>query len=274
MSLEEFVWREEDHYQQIVRDRQELIRANGPTPDRVNSFPPGDIFYVLWDFYVAGFNCPHRIQRLGNLGDGGKWICGVERLATQRTPCVVYSFGVNHDSSFEASFLSRAPNCQVWGYDFSVSEFGPQTNNIPELRAKTHFHPYMLAATDKPHNDPQEYTINTLMEMNGHNFIDVLKIDIEGGEFVALESFLRPYSVPGGPIMPVGQLEIEIHAWSGASDFAKFNPWWELLEKAGFRPFWTEPNLPYVSHLRTLPDVAEYSFINIKGRHALITDNY
>ena len=37
MSLEEFVQREEENYQMILRDRHELIRQYGPTPDRVDS---------------------------------------------------------------------------------------------------------------------------------------------------------------------------------------------------------------------------------------------
>jgi len=28
--------------------------------------------------------------------------------------------GINGESSFEASLLERAPDCQVYGYDFSV----------------------------------------------------------------------------------------------------------------------------------------------------------
>ena len=37
MSLEEFVAQEEDHYQQILRDRQAMIQHYGPTPDKVDS---------------------------------------------------------------------------------------------------------------------------------------------------------------------------------------------------------------------------------------------
>ncbi|KAI0697284.1 methyltransferase domain-containing protein [Cytidiella melzeri] len=274
MSLEEFVQREEESYQLALRDRQEMIALYGPDPKMIDSWPPGDIFYVLWDFYIAAFNCPHRIQRIGNLGDGGKWLCGVERLAAQTTPCNVYSFGVNNDSSFEAAFLHRAPNCQIWGYDFSVSSWGPQIQDNPVLLPSAHFFPYKASSRDLTHSRPPEYTIETLMRQNGHTFIDVLKIDIEGYEFEVLDAFLSPYAQPDGPVLPVGQLEIEIHAWGVYTNFAVFNPWWELLEHAGFRPFWTEPNLPKVSHTLTLPDTAEYSFINVRGRHSLITDHY
>ena len=44
------------------------------------------------DFFIPSFQCPHHVERIGVLGDGGKWVCGVERLAKQEK-CVIYSFG-------------------------------------------------------------------------------------------------------------------------------------------------------------------------------------
>jgi hypothetical protein len=96
------------------------------------------------DFFIAAFQCPHRVERIGTLGDGGKWMCGVDRIAKQEK-CVIYSFGlsflppphclhrprvnphtlciltgVNRESSFEADLMKRAPGCEAWGYDYSV----------------------------------------------------------------------------------------------------------------------------------------------------------
>lgn len=80
------------------------------------------------------------MERIGTLGDGGKWVCGLERLEDKKD-CIIYSVGalfliysifsiemnipsisagVNGESSFEATLLQRAPGCQVYGYDFSV----------------------------------------------------------------------------------------------------------------------------------------------------------
>lgn len=237
--------------------------------DPSHRFPPGDIFYTLWDFFIPAFNCPHRLDRIGALGDGGKWVCGVDRLAAQHAPCVVYSFGINKDSSFEAALLQRAPNCEVWGYDYSVTIFGPEIHDNPVLSPKTHFSPYMLGAHDNPHLDPPEWTVQGLMARNGHAFVDLLKVDIEGGEFDALAAFLKPFVGASAPVLPVGQLEIEIHAWNERGDFAPFYSWWLLMEKAGLRPFFTEPNIVHVSHLRTRPDVVEVRIPAEQGRLSL-----
>jgi hypothetical protein len=104
---------------------------------------------VTGDFFIPAFQCPHRVQRVGTLGDGGKWVCGLDRVAKQ-DKCVIYSFGpfhsipfshplppapqrrltsifsqnftgINGESSFESTLLQRAPGCEVWGYDYSVN---------------------------------------------------------------------------------------------------------------------------------------------------------
>src|SRR5712691_5504595 len=45
------------------------------------------------DFFTPAFQCPHRVERVGTLGDGGKWVCGLDRVAKQKH-CVIYSFGL------------------------------------------------------------------------------------------------------------------------------------------------------------------------------------
>lgn len=135
--------------------------------------------------------------------------------------------------------------------------------------------------------------------MNGHSFIDILKIDIEGGEFDALTTLFASYlpspedeldyipfspypnsnpqlaknrnpasssdsdDLPSlqGPALPFGQLQLEIHAWGeNGEPFSKFLKWWERLERVGLRPFWTEPNLVYVNVVKgALPNLAEVS---------------
>lgn len=86
--------------------------------------------------------------------------------------------GINGESSFEAEILERAPGCQVWGYDFSVKSFGPEIEEDPRLALRAHFHPYGLGGADEPAADPPFYTLQTLMELNGHTFIDILKVSL------------------------------------------------------------------------------------------------
>lgn len=258
-------------YSKVLNDRKGLIKKFGPQPKDVEMFPPNTPPwppYTVWDFFPAAFNCPHEIERLGALGDGGKWVCGISRVA-EKPDCIVYSFGINLESSFEAEILANTDHCQIWGYDFSVKSFGPE---IPFNRAhRTHFSAVGLAGSDKPHEDPPMFTLESLMRKNGHTHIDILKIDIEGWEFETITTLLTPYITSGKPL-PFGQLQLEIHIWN--KSFAEYLEWWEKLEAAGLRPFWTEPNLVYQNYNKktNTADLAEYSFLNIKGDNVFIKD--
>jgi len=277
-------WKEYDHdlpgrmdrahhiYDRLLKDRQGLIKKHGPQPKDVINFPPDKAPwppYTIWDYFPAAFNCPHEVNRLGALGDGGKWICGISRLA-HKPDCVVYSFGINYESSFEAQVLDRTQDCQIYGYDFSVKSFGPE---VPSHQAhRTHFHAFGLSGSDEhgPDDKPPMYTLESLLKLNGHKHIDLLKIDIEGWEFETLSTLLKPYIDSGEPL-PFGQLSVEIHL--GDKSFEYFLGWWEMLEAAGLRPFWTEPNLVYlIYNKKGTPDLAEYSFLNVKGDNIFIKD--
>jgi len=114
------------------------------------------------------------------------------------------------------------------------------------------------------------YALQSLMAQNGHTFIDILKIDIEGWEFDALSAIIKEYKSHGQPL-PFGQLQLEVHVWK--KNFTDFLSWWEMLEGAGLRPFWTEANLVYLNYNRgSSADLAEYSFVNINAEHALTSD--
>ncbi|KAJ7505397.1 methyltransferase domain-containing protein [Mycena galericulata] len=265
------VARSERIYNKLLLDRKDLIQKFGPTPADVALFPPNKDpwpAYTVWDFFPAAYNCPHEVQRLGALGDGGKWVCGISRVET-KPDCIVYSFGINYESSFEAEILANTEHCEIWGYDFSVNAFGPE---IPRAQAhRTHFRPYGLAGTDSaPDAIPKMYTIESLMKMNGHTHIDILKVDIERWEFETLSALLKPYLSSGKPL-PFGQLQLEIHLWD--MSFADYLTWWESLESAGLRPFWTEPNMVYLNYNGAgTSDLAEYSFLNTKGDNIFIKD--
>ena len=91
-------------------------------------------------------------------------------------------------------------------------------------------------------NLPRSYSYSVLL--SGHAFMDILKIDTEGAEFDALTSFLNAH-VHGH--LPIGQLQLEIHAQGDRARFDGFLKWWESLEAAGLRPFSFEPNLLHIT---------------------------
>jgi hypothetical protein len=120
-SLEAKLAYQEDQYQDYLKHRQGLIKKWGPSVDQVKTFPHNGQFYTMWDFFIPAFTCPFPVTRTGQLGDGGKFVCGLDRII-KRPNCIIYSLGVEGDSSFESEVLRRSSTCQIYGYDFSVQQ--------------------------------------------------------------------------------------------------------------------------------------------------------
>ncbi|ODM98557.1 Methyltransferase-like protein 24 [Orchesella cincta] len=251
----------EKNWYDSVLLRHEFIESK----NSLEEFKPwGDTgFTILWNLFAPTFDCPYMKKRIGSIGDGGKWVCGFELLEeTKQTgaPCVVYSFGVNRESSFEAEILEKT-NCHVFAYDMTVRKMGQQ---ISETNRKLSFKPVGLGVN----NTRNLRTLTTLMEENGHTWINMLKIDIEGAEFATLESLFKIYDV-----LPFGQLQLEIH--SHRLSFPEFYHWWERLESKGLRAFSSEINLnPCVNSKADKPDLMEYSFINVHANNLLVPSGF
>jgi hypothetical protein len=128
------------------------------------------------------------------MGDGGKWVCGLER-ATHHRNCVIYSMGVERQSSFEQEVLRQSPDCQVYGelfivsciphgkfdlhlagFDYSVSQWGPELLADTEVNGRAHFFPYKIGAVDNHDVTPKEYSLQGIMRELGHDFIDIWKV--------------------------------------------------------------------------------------------------
>ncbi|KAJ7872200.1 methyltransferase domain-containing protein [Mycena leptocephala] len=257
-------------YQAVVRERKAAIEKIGG-PNALAIPEPHTTSYSIWDLFAPAFSCPFPVSRVGTMGDGGKYVCGLER-ATRHPNCVVYSMGVETKSSFEQEVLTQSQDCQVYGFDFSVSEWGPELRGDHKVNGRAHFYPYKIGAVDRHGADPKEYSLQGIMQELGHDFIDIWKIDIEGWEFSALTAIIESFK---GKPLPFGQMQIEIHLNYEPDHIATvgaFDKWWTTLEEAGLRPFWTETNFIDVSYFRRGANVVEWSFINIRGKHPLVDD--
>jgi FkbM family methyltransferase len=143
---------------------------------------------------------------------------------------VVYSFGVGNDISFDISLIQA--------YGVSVHAFDPTDNSArfladSDLPAEYHFHQVALSDADgtaefhairRPgprylpgtvldvrDRNPGDLTVETLslqtiMERLGHTEIDVLKMDIEGGEYRVIDQLARSR-------IPARQIVLEFHPY-------------------------------------------------------------
>ena len=58
------------------------------------------------------------IDRYGNLGDGGKWVCGTHTILDHRR--VIYSIGSDLDTSFELNMHTQDPDADIHTFDHTV----------------------------------------------------------------------------------------------------------------------------------------------------------
>jgi hypothetical protein len=72
----------------------------------------------------------------------GKWVCGLER-ATHHKNCVIYSMGVERQSSFEQEVLRQGKDCQV---------YGARSSSLPSIYSLFFFliSTYVLQASTSP----------------------------------------------------------------------------------------------------------------------------
>jgi hypothetical protein len=119
-----------------ARERAQALRSTFPPEVLSNSNSNLSNIVRAWDFYAPDYNCPLLKERVGRIGDGGKWVCGM-RLLSEARRCLVYSLGSQGDTTFEDEFLSRTL-CEVHTFDPFLSA---DTQTAVENRPGLHFHP-------------------------------------------------------------------------------------------------------------------------------------
>ena len=71
-------------------------------------------------------------------------------------------------SQIEDETIART-HCEVWAYDFTVTDFGKQLSAEHKLRA--HFTTAGISGTTNTSSNPPFYTIQDLMKLNGHDYM-------------------------------------------------------------------------------------------------------
>lgn len=143
-----------------------------------------------------------RVVRIGNIGDGGWEICEDTEFRPTN-PCLVYSFGINNDFSFDDHMADRY-NCEVHSFDPSMTD----TAEGKRKQKQWFYHIGLGDQTQTMANGWKMTTLKDLLKNHGQTEakIDILKIDIEKYEWQTLIQIFE-----SGGLRNIKQLLLELH---------------------------------------------------------------
>ena len=163
-----------------------------------------------------------QVLRLGHSGDGGWDVCADQLQpygSNGATGCVVYSFGINDDISFDEAIVERFPGCTVFAFDPSIGrqtgqDFGPKIKFYNQGLGAVNSNTLGSAGSSHPGKRWNIQTLESTMLMLGHSKLDVLKMDIESDEWEVFASWMRADHY----VRPFNQLLGELHFGDPALD--------------------------------------------------------
>ncbi|CAF0953664.1 unnamed protein product [Adineta steineri] len=189
-------------------------------------------------------------QRIGNPGDGGKWICDIHRFTQMNmTNLLIYSFGSNGDFSFEKAVNKILPKAEI--HTFDIGYFTCPANVCIFHRARL---------GNGKNGDSK--SLQTVMDELGHKSrsIHILKVDIEGGEYDLFEELFNHLSDNQVTFPYIRQILFEIHL-SGSiqseESTRRTHKLFELFRANNYAIFHKEVNL-YDAH-----SVCEFALIRL-----------
>ena len=168
-----------------------------------------------WAKVSPDFPCVRGVVPLGDdskasIDDGHKFACGISFISEKPKP-IVYSLGSNRKQDFEIAFLRHRSDAQVWTFDLLESHLPPADQRISSIS----YNAVGLGGwQDRPiRSKPGSQAdgaplilqpLSEIMRERNHSYIDVLKMDIEGHEWLWI--LHEPHTLER-----IGQLLIEVH---------------------------------------------------------------
>ena len=131
-----------------------------------------------------------QITRLGHWinKDGGWDICTDNFPPSSHEICVVYSFGINPDASFDQDLVRRWPHCTVYAFDPSIGRATGDDFLGPNIQ----FFNIGLSGQnmERDAHGWKLMTLPAIMDMLHHEKVHLLKMDIESSEWPTWESWM------------------------------------------------------------------------------------
>lgn len=244
---------EESHgflrYSEKQWERKKKIHRWQSGRQRGKQTTTGPTFYQ--NNWEPTWSCGYE-QRIGNLGDGGKWVCDAYLIA-EAPACNILSIGSDNDWSFEEAMHNLNPRCKIHTFDHTIMG---RVKNKPDY---VNYYPMGLG----PQSAGPIGTMDVLLQAAGlsNTSVDILKIDCEGCEYMVYNEFFKGF---------IRQIMIELHGISCPNNYPgtsscrnkagplHVNQFFESMDLNGYVIFHKEPNT-----LGSGGDCIEYAFVKL-----------
>ncbi|TPX47404.1 hypothetical protein SeLEV6574_g02684 [Synchytrium endobioticum] len=133
---------------------------------------------------VGGWVADNRTWGDPNQPEGAWPVCA-DTFKNRVGSCLVYSFGINNDFSFDDQVAEKY-GCQVHAFDPSMA--APSHQRSPKVM---YWNVGVAAETGMNKIGWNVTTVKDVMKTHGHKRIDMLKMDIEGNEWPVLEELVK-----------------------------------------------------------------------------------
>jgi FkbM family methyltransferase len=168
--------------------------------------PVKQVFQKLYTKHLITFKCNYKW--FGN-DYGGFYIC--PDILNNKDEIIVYSAGIGQDISFDMDMMNEYTNCTVFAYDptpksiewikkqhlpkrFKFFPYGLSNKTGEEQMYMPQNKNHVSGSVQKSSAHSSNYvivemkTIEDIIKENNHNYIDIIKMDIEGSEFSVIEN--------------------------------------------------------------------------------------
>ncbi|XP_060069044.1 probable methyltransferase-like protein 24 [Ylistrum balloti] len=185
--------------------------------------------------------CGSSMVRMGARRDGGWDVCPNARYL-QKDNCLVYSFGINNDFSFDDA-IARDYGCKVHSFDPSMKK----SDHIRSQKPFVSFHATGLSNFNGTSSDRHRWKMRTLSGIRhelGHKVMpDVLKMDIEFSEWNALPDILHKTPVNQLPKQLIAEFHYFVFKTDLKTHWLKVLFTFRDLYEVGYRIAWISRNI-------------------------------
>ena len=224
-----------------------------PPEDEIRKMKAPEISDLYYRYLMTTQFFCKQIVRIGKVIDGGWDVCHDMMQKINLKNCIVYSFGINNDFSFDDD-MANTYNCNLYSFDPTMNK-----GNFKHAE-RVWFYNRGIGAEYRKYGSGDIAPLDMIRKDLKHEKVPiaVMKGDTEGAEWPSTPQMLRT-----NQLADVSQFYLEFHSNGMAADHLITL---KKMHDAGFRIFWfhTNPACSFKASIGQRSQCMEVYFMNTR----------